>query len=92
MFQHIDSKSVCVDAYLFTLDALTQNVFFQFQSFLQQLMKLAVEQEKRSKIQEKERVKENAADAVADQIRADEEAEEAQPKKKKKQNKKKSKK
>ena len=37
-------------------------------------MKLAVEQEKRSKIQEKERVKVTAADAVADQIRADEEA------------------
>mmetsp|Transcript_32257 Transcript_32257/g.59149 ORF Transcript_32257/g.59149 Transcript_32257/m.59149 type:complete len:878 (-) Transcript_32257:185-2818(-) len=58
-----------------------------------QLMKLAVEQEKKSKIQEKERVKENAADAVADQIRADEEAEEAQPtKRKKKQSKKKNKK
>jgi len=43
-------------------------------STLIQLMKLAVEQEKRSKIQEKERVKMTAADAVADQIRADEEA------------------
>eukprot|EP00571_Detonula_confervacea_P014814 CAMPEP_0172301126 /NCGR_PEP_ID=MMETSP1058-20130122/3069_1 /TAXON_ID=83371 /ORGANISM="Detonula confervacea, Strain CCMP 353" /LENGTH=1681 /DNA_ID=CAMNT_0013011137 /DNA_START=41 /DNA_END=5082 /DNA_ORIENTATION=+ len=39
-----------------------------------QLMKLAVEQGKRSKIQEKELMKENAADAVAEQIRADEEA------------------
>lgn len=48
-------------------------------------MKLAVDQEKVSMIQEKARVKENAADAVADQIRADEEAEEAKPKKKKKQ-------
>lgn len=43
-------------------------------STLIQLMKLAVEQEKRSKIQEKERVEVTAADAVADQIRADEEA------------------
>lgn len=58
-----------------------------------QLMKLAVEQQKKSKIEEKERVKENAADAVADQIRADEEAEKAQPtKKKKKHSKKKNKK
>ncbi|KAL7543602.1 hypothetical protein ACHAXR_012903 [Thalassiosira sp. AJA248-18] len=61
-------------------------------STLIQLMKLAVEQEKRSKIQEKERVKENAADAIADEIRADEEAEETKPKKKKRQSKKKSKK
>ena len=59
---------------------------------LQRLMKLAVEQGKMSKIQEKERVEENAADAVADEIRADEEAEETKPIKKKKQNKKKGKK
>ena len=55
-------------------------------------MKLAVEQGKMSKIQEKERVEENAADAVADEIRADEEAEETKPIKKKKQNLKKGKK
>lgn len=59
-------------------------------------MKLAIEQEKMSKIQEKERVKESKADAVADEIRADEEEEAAvaakQPKKKKKQGKKKGKK
>ena len=59
---------------------------------LQRLMKLAVEQGKMSKIQEKERVEENAADAVADEIRADEEAEETKPIKKKKQNLKKGKK
>ena len=59
---------------------------------LQRLMKLAVEQGRMSKIQEKERVEENAADAVADKIRADEEAEETKPIKKKKQNKKKGKK
>ena len=59
---------------------------------LQRLMKLAVEQGKMSKIQEKERVEENAADAVADEIRADEEAEETKPIKKKKQHKKKGKK
>ena len=59
---------------------------------LQRLMKLAIEQGKMSKIQEKERVEENAADAVADAIRADEEAEETKPIKKKKQNKKKGKK
>jgi hypothetical protein len=53
-------------------------------------MKLAVEQEKMSKIQEKERVEENAADAVAEEIRA-EEAEVAKTTKKKKQNKKKGK-
>ena len=53
-------------------------------------MKLAVEQEKMSKIQEKERVEENAADAVAEEIRA-EEAEVAKTTKKK-QNKKKGKK
>ena len=58
---------------------------------LQRLMKLAVEQGKMSKIQEKERVEENAADAVADEIRADKEAEETKPIKKKKQNKKKGK-
>lgn len=59
-----------------------------------QLMKLAVEQGKRSKIQEKELVKVNAADAIAEQLRSDEEAEENKPKKKKKkkQNKKKGKK
>ena len=55
-------------------------------------MKLAVEQGRMSKIQEKERVEENAADAVADEIRADEEAEETKPIKKKKQNLKKGKK
>ena len=59
---------------------------------LQRLMKLAVEQGKMSKIQEKERVEENAADAVADEIRADKEAEETKPIKKKKQTKKKGKK
>ena len=58
---------------------------------LQRLRKLAIEQGKMSKIQEKERVEENAADAVADAIRADEEAEETKPIKKKKQNKKKGK-
>ena len=55
-------------------------------------MKLAVEQGKMSKIQERERVNENAADAVADEIRANEEAEDAKPTKKKKQQKKKGKK
>jgi hypothetical protein len=55
-------------------------------------MKLAVEQGKMSKIQERERVDENAADAVADEIRANEEAEDAKPIKKKKQQKKKGKK
>lgn len=59
---------------------------------LERLTKAAVEQEKMSKIQEKERVKENAANAVADEIRAFEEAEGAKPIKKKKQNKKKGKK
>ena len=45
------------------------------------------------KINEKERVKENAAaESVANQIRADEEAREAKPKKKKNKNKKKGKK
>ena len=50
---------------------------------LQQLMRLSLEQEKQSKIEAKERIEKNAADAVADQIRADEEAKEAKPKKKK---------
>jgi len=56
-------------------------------------MKLAVEQENRSKIQEKERVQVNAADVVADQLLADEEeAANKQKNKKKKQSKKKGKK
>jgi hypothetical protein len=55
-------------------------------------MKLAVEQGKMSKIQEKERLDGNAAEAVADEIRANEEAVEAKPIKKKKQHKKKAKK
>jgi len=55
-------------------------------------MRYAVEQKKKSEIEENERVKANAAESVADQIRADEEAREAKPKKKKKQNKKKGKK
>lgn len=56
-------------------------------------MTLAVEQQKKSKIEEKERVRETAANAVADQIRAAEEAGEARPtKKKKKHSKKKGKK
>jgi len=59
---------------------------------MMQLMKLAVEQEKWSKMKDKEQVKENAADAIANQIRADEDAKESQPKKKKKQGKKRGKK
>ena len=46
-------------------------------------MRLSLEQEKQSKIEAKERIEKNAADAVADQIRADEETKEAKPKKKK---------
>ncbi len=47
-------------------------------------MQRAVEQEKISLHKEKERVEENAAEAVAHQIIADEEVEEAKAKKKKK--------
>ena len=60
--------------------------------FIQQILAAATEQEKQLKINEKERVKENAAESVANQIRADEEAREAKPKKKKNKNKKKGKK
>ena len=51
-------------------------------------MERAVEQEKMSKHQEKERVEEIAADAVAHQIIADEEIDEAKAKKKRKSKKK----
>ena len=47
-------------------------------------MQRAIEQEKMSLHQEKERVEEIAADAVANQIIADEEDEEAKTKKKRK--------
>ena len=63
--------------------SLTHKLFHSTLLSLQQLMRLSLEQEKQSKIEAKERIEKNAADAVADQIRADEEAKEAKPKKKK---------
>jgi hypothetical protein len=65
---------------------------FSFFLLVQRLTKVAVEQEKVAMTQEKERVKESAADKVADEIRAFEEAEESKPIKKKKHTKKKGKK
>lgn len=67
-----------------SLDSVLSNLHLFTNIITQQLMKLALEQEKRSKLEEKERVKEDAADAVADQIRADVEAEEEAKLKKKK--------
>ena len=60
--------------------------------FLQQLIKLAVEQGKWSKINDMERLKESAVDASVEKNREDKDAEKASPKKKKKQSKRRGKK